>query len=103
MYNPGPNSTFWSNGNDGGDELEDVGGGGLAGGAEYCTQITANMGMPCTNAGNLMTSAMSRSQHVGGVNVGMADGSGRFISNNINQLTYIRLAATQDGYTVGDF
>lgn len=102
-YNPGPNSTFWSNGNDGGDELEDLGGGGLAGGAEYCTQATANLGMPCTNGGNLMTSAMARSQHVGGVNVGLADGSGRFISNNIDQLTYIRLAATQDGQLVGDF
>ena len=103
VYNPGPNSTFWAGASDGGDELEDVTGGGKAGGTEFCTQITANMGMPCTQGGNLMTSSMARSQHTGGVTVGMADGSGRFISNNIDQLTYIRLAATQDGFVVGDY
>lgn len=104
VYNPGPNDTFWSSGNDGGDELEDgPAGNSAAGGPDFCTAQTAALGMPCTNAGTLMTSAMARSMHIGGVNVGMADGSGRFISNSINQLTYIRLASTQDGQIPGDF
>ena len=61
------------------------------------------MGMGCTTGGTLMTSAMARSLHTGGVNVCMADGSGRFISNNISQLTYVQLCSTRDGQIVGEF
>ena len=95
VYNPGPNNTLGGIAADGGDELED--------GATYCTPAAAALGMGCTTSGTLMTSAMARSQHVGGVNAAMADGSGRFISNNVDQLTYIRLSSTQDGQLVGDY
>ena len=94
-YNPTPNNTLGGTSADGGDELED--------GANYCTPQTAALGMGCTTGGTLMTSAMARSLHTGGVNVCMADGSGRFISNNISQLTYVQLCSTRDGQIVGEF
>jgi prepilin-type N-terminal cleavage/methylation domain-containing protein/prepilin-type processing-associated H-X9-DG protein len=96
-YNPTPNNTIGAiaGGADGGDELED--------GANYCTPQGAAMGMGCTTGGTVMTSAMARSLHTGGVNVCMADGSGRFISNNISQLTYVQLCSTQDGQVVGEY
>ena len=95
VYNPGPNNVLGGIKADGGDELED--------GKTYCNPANAALGMGCTTSGTLMTSAMARSQHTGGVNVAMADGSGRFVSNNIDQLTYLRLSSTQDGQLVGDY
>ena len=96
-YNPSPNNTLGGCSGDCGDELEDTLG------TDFCTLDAAAKGMGCTNGGTAMTSAMSRSQHVGGVNVAMADGSGRFISNNIDQLTYIRLSSTNDGQIPGEY
>ena len=96
-YNPSPNNLLGGSSADGGDELED----NIAG--EFCAPATALLGMGCTTGGTAMTSAMARSQHVGGVNVAMADGSGRFVSNNIDQLTYIRLSSKQDGQVPGDY
>ena len=95
VYNPGPNNTLGGISADGGDELE--------AGSTYCNPAGAALGMGCTTSGTLMTSAMARSMHTGGVNVAMADGSGRFVSNNIDQLTYLRLSSTQDGQIPGDF
>lgn len=95
VYNPSPNNLLGGISADGGDELQD--------GSTYCNPQNAALGMGCTTSGTLMTSAMSRSQHIGGVNVAMADGSGRFISNNVDQLTYIRLSSTQDGQIVGEY
>jgi prepilin-type N-terminal cleavage/methylation domain-containing protein/prepilin-type processing-associated H-X9-DG protein len=45
----------------------------------------------------------SRSQHPGGVNVCLADGSVRFAGNNIALLTWQRLGNIGDGTPVGDF
>ncbi len=50
-----------------------------------------------------MTSAMMRSLHTGGVHSCFADGSVHFISNNIDQVTYCRLASKADGQIVGDY
>lgn len=103
-YNPSPNNMLWSNGGgDGGDELEDLGGNAPPS-ADFCTAQTAALGMGCNATGTSMTSAMARSMHIGGVNMAMADGSVRFVSNSVDQLTFIRLEATQDGQVVsGDF
>ena len=43
------------------------------------------------------------SQHVGGVQMCMGDGSVRFISENINYNTWVYLGDKSDGYAVGDF
>jgi prepilin-type N-terminal cleavage/methylation domain-containing protein len=104
-YNPGPNNLIGAlpGGADGGDELEDTGGAYTTPITEFCTVSGAAMGMGCTTGGTSMTSAMTRSQHVGSVHVAMADGSGRTVSNNIDQLTFIRLSSTKDGQIPGDF
>ncbi len=94
-YNPSPNNKLGGTNADGGDELQD--------GGVYCSIPTAALGMGCTTAGTLMTSAMSRSLHTGGVNICMADGSGRFLSDNVDQLTWCRLQARADGQIVGEF
>jgi prepilin-type N-terminal cleavage/methylation domain-containing protein/prepilin-type processing-associated H-X9-DG protein len=44
-----------------------------------------------------------RSVHPGGVNAALADGSVRFISNNIDLLTFQRLGHTFDGGVLGNF
>jgi prepilin-type processing-associated H-X9-DG protein len=44
-----------------------------------------------------------RSQHTGGVNAALGDGSVRFLSNNIDVLTFQRLGARNDGQVIGNF
>jgi prepilin-type N-terminal cleavage/methylation domain-containing protein len=91
-YNPTPNNTTTApSGGDGGDELQD--------GATYCSD--PNLGiryrMGCTTDGSLMTSAMSRSMHPGGVNCCNADGSVRFIKDSVSQISWVRLLSKADG------
>lgn len=45
----------------------------------------------------------ARSFHVGGVHVTMGDGAVRFISENINQATYLNLLSIADGNVIGEF
>jgi prepilin-type N-terminal cleavage/methylation domain-containing protein/prepilin-type processing-associated H-X9-DG protein len=59
--------------------------------------------MGCLSTGTLNLSAMSRSLHAGGVNVCMGDGSVRFISNQVYELTWCRLESKADGQIVGEF
>jgi len=94
-YNPTPNNLLGGVSADGGDELED--------GANYCNPANAALAMGCTTSGTLMTSAMMRSLHIGGVHACFADGSVHFISNNINQVTYCQLSSKADGQPVGDY
>jgi prepilin-type processing-associated H-X9-DG protein len=65
------------------------------------------MNLPCawgTNAEPFDTLyATSRSRHEGGVNVTLADGSVRFLSENLDLTTYRRLGYMGDGAVVGDF
>lgn len=41
--------------------------------------------------------------HTGGINIMLADGSVRFISNNINMLTYAQLGTKDDGGVIGEY
>ena len=91
-YNPSPNNTLSAPaGGDGGDELQD--------GTLYCADpsLGSQYRMGCTTDGTLMTSAMSRSLHTGGVNCGNADGSVRFVRDTVSQLSWVRLVSKSDG------
>jgi len=44
-----------------------------------------------------------RSEHTGGAHFLLGDGSVRFISENVNNLTYANLATLNDGNTLGEF
>jgi prepilin-type N-terminal cleavage/methylation domain-containing protein len=44
-----------------------------------------------------------RSMHTGGVNAVLGDGSVRFITDNVNLLTFQRLGNAHDGQVLGDF
>jgi prepilin-type N-terminal cleavage/methylation domain-containing protein/prepilin-type processing-associated H-X9-DG protein len=100
--NPGPNNTVGlapdgsGNGGDG-DELQN--------GAKYCNGAGGSVGMGCVIDGTNMTSAVSRSKHLGGVNVCFADGSVRFINNSISDMSYCQLLSKADGIGVnfGDY
>jgi prepilin-type processing-associated H-X9-DG protein len=76
---------------------------------EYCTSKYANPtqgsvdGMGCYG-NTLMTSAQSRSPHVGGVNICMGDGSVRFLQETVDQVTWCNLISKADGNVItGDF
>ena len=70
-----------------------------------CGTVPPNL--PCVigngsiSTGGLYTgvgiASIARSQHPGGVTVGMADGSVRFIKNSINVYTFRALSSTQGG------
>jgi len=44
-----------------------------------------------------------RSFHTGGAHIGLCDGSGRFISNNIDRVVYRSLLTIQGAETIGEF
>ena len=45
----------------------------------------------------------ARSQHTGGVNVGLADGSARFVDQSIDEQTWLALGSRNGGEVIGDF
>jgi prepilin-type N-terminal cleavage/methylation domain-containing protein/prepilin-type processing-associated H-X9-DG protein len=92
-YNPTPNNLIGGTGADGGDELQN--------GGAYCNPATAVLGMGCTTSGTAMTSAQSRSMHIGGVNCSFADGSVHFVKNTVSQLTWVQLLSKSDGEVTG--
>ncbi|MCR9118940.1 MAG: DUF1559 domain-containing protein [bacterium] len=65
----------------------------------YCRD--AGPWMPCIAGSQYVIS--SRSHHPTGVNVGLADGSIRFVAETINLTTWHNLGARNDGATLGDF
>jgi prepilin-type N-terminal cleavage/methylation domain-containing protein/prepilin-type processing-associated H-X9-DG protein len=103
-YNPSPNNLLGGLGfaacsnTDGGDELQDACQTAYNGG--YCSPANAALGMGCNGGGTLMTSAQSRSLHLGGVNVAMMDGSCHFISNAIDELSWCRLCDKDDQQSI---
>ena len=56
---------------------------------------------PCTTSGNPVLSA--RSMHTGGAHTVLADGSVKFVSNNINTLIWNYAGARADGNVLGDW
>jgi prepilin-type processing-associated H-X9-DG protein len=58
----------------------------------FCTQ-----NRDIANATGGQWQAAARSLHTGGVNVVMADGSVRFVSNSINQATFSALGTAMGG------
>lgn len=61
---------------------------------------------PCESGNTLGLSGrynFARSFHPGGVQVTLADGSVRFISDNINTQTWMQLGLTKDGIPLGEF
>jgi prepilin-type N-terminal cleavage/methylation domain-containing protein len=57
----------------------------------------------CTNPNNWNYSWGFRSSHTGGGHFLMGDGTVRFISENIDYMTYQKLGGRRDGQPVGDF
>jgi prepilin-type N-terminal cleavage/methylation domain-containing protein/prepilin-type processing-associated H-X9-DG protein len=106
-YNPTPNCKNWAgpppNSDDGGDELQTC---------FFTWQRVPNlgaMGMPCnTSMGNTNgqnnglnnSGGQARSLHPGGVNVGLGDGSVRFIKNSIANTTWFSLIVSNDTWII---
>ncbi len=63
--------------------------------------INARFNAPATN-GRLME-LTAGSYHTGGAQVGLCDGSARFLSENIDFSVYVNLSARNDGEVVGEF
>jgi len=57
----------------------------------------------CNQFQNWQTSQGFKSRHVGGAQFALCDGSARFISENIDYMTYQRLGDRRDGEVVGDY
>jgi prepilin-type N-terminal cleavage/methylation domain-containing protein len=89
-YNPTPNNKLGDSGSDG-DEIQNC--------AKFWNPtIGSKQGMGCINdSGAVMTSGMSRSLHIGGVNCCLADGSVRFVADSISELTWGFLLSKADG------
>jgi len=78
---------------------------GINGG--FC-QSNPQQGMPCQgytsfNDATNPLNISSRSRHPGGVQVALADGSCRFVSQTIQITTWRNLSTMQDGQVVGEF
>ena len=62
---------------------------------------------PCTGTStaynNKSMLLAARSMHIGGVHVGMGDGSVRFVSNNVNATVWNWVGIPDDGNVIGDF
>ena len=102
-YNPTPNAQNiapgWPNNcDDGGDETQ------------TCWTLAAKginpaaLGMPCNcTQGNRDAGGQARSLHPGGVNVGMGDGSVRFIKNSIANLVWFQILVSNDASVVSAY
>jgi prepilin-type processing-associated H-X9-DG protein len=57
----------------------------------------------CNHWQNWQTSQGFKSRHVGGAHFLMCDGAVKFITQNIDYITYQRLGDRRDGGVVGEF
>jgi prepilin-type N-terminal cleavage/methylation domain-containing protein/prepilin-type processing-associated H-X9-DG protein len=94
-YNPTPNGKNMAtppNCDDGGDETQ----GCYAFAPQFPNR--GQLGMPCNcTKGNYNSGGQARSLHPGGVNVGLGDGSVRFIKDSIANRTWYSLLVSNDG------
>lgn len=58
---------------------------------------------PCSGCASTSNLVQARSMHTGGVHVVLCDGSGRFVSNNVDRTTFQNLGSRNDNQTIGDF
>lgn len=65
----------------------------------YCN-TTTGMNPPCRGGINGRVFISARSKHPGGVNVGMADGSVKFIKDSVNKMTFRALSTTKGAEVV---
>ena len=65
----------------------------------YCN-TTSGMNPPCRGGINGRVFISARSKHPGGVNVGMADGSVKFIKDSVNKMTFRALSTTKGNEVV---
>jgi prepilin-type processing-associated H-X9-DG protein len=75
-----------------------------AGGA-YSHNMNPNETACYSNEGDWYGSTMmsASSWHTGGAQILLADGGVRFISENIDNNTWVRIGARNDGQVIGDF
>jgi len=64
------------------------------------TQVCAD---PASKTSHVNVAIFARSAHVGGAQTAMADGSVRFVSSNVNRLTWQNVGARNDGTVLGEF
>jgi prepilin-type N-terminal cleavage/methylation domain-containing protein/prepilin-type processing-associated H-X9-DG protein len=69
-------------------------------GSSRCTNST-NVNMGCS--ASQYAQANGRAAHTGGINVGLADGSVRFVRNSVDLLTWGCLLSRNDGLTVSNY
>ena len=67
-----------------------------------CSASNTDRILRCTTEGNRAVQT-SRSKHTGGVQLCLADGSGRFISENIDLGIWLNLLSMADGNVIGEF
>ena len=65
------------------------------------TGCASSLRAPCTTSGNPILSA--RSFHTGGAHVTLADGSVKFVSENISTVVWNNVGARNDGNVIGDW
>lgn len=72
-------------------------------GLNGCTPSTTSDIRPGKTAINCTNNGEPYAFHPAGINVGLCDGSVRFISNNVPIRTFANLVTAQGGETIGDF
>lgn len=65
------------------------------------TGCLSSLRAPCTTSGNPILSA--RSFHTGGAHITLADGSVKFVSDNISTVVWNNVGARNDGNVLGDW
>ena len=76
---------------------------GLGPHADILASCSTTTELPCTAGNDGTQIAASRSHHTGGVQVGLADGSCRFISENISQAIYQALGTRANREVIDNF
>jgi prepilin-type processing-associated H-X9-DG protein len=97
-YNPTPNAKFMvppPNCDDGGDETQTC----FAFASMFPNR--GQLGMPCNCSKSYNSGGQARSLHPGGVNIGLGDGSVRFIKDSVSNRVWYSLLTSNDGSIVG--